>query len=65
MTLRERIEALINDAIDLLDRIDGDCDLEANGDLEPSLGWTRGGAAGNRFDLEMDLFELGEPDNAA
>lgn len=38
MTLRERLEAIIENAIDLLDMLDGDCDLEHNGDLEPSLG---------------------------
>lgn len=37
MTLRERLETLIETAIDMLDQIDGDCDLEEDGTLEPSL----------------------------
>lgn len=34
MTLRERLEALIDQAIDLLDQLDGDPDLEGD-DREP------------------------------
>ncbi|WP_156460492.1 hypothetical protein [Devosia sp. Root635] len=58
MTHRERLEALIEDAIALLDELDGDCDREDDGTAEPWLGWTRQGAIGNRLDLE-------EPDHAA
>jgi len=36
--LRQRAEAMIEELISMLDEIDGDPDLEANGDLEPSLG---------------------------
>ena len=52
MTARERLEAVIEEAIALLDQLDGDADDEANGDDEPSLGWTRHGALGNGLDLE-------------
>ncbi|MBE0580824.1 hypothetical protein [Devosia sp.] len=37
MTLRARLEAMIEDAITLLDEIDGDCDDEDDGTTEPSL----------------------------
>ncbi|MHB1104424.1 MAG: hypothetical protein ACYC0C_16935 [Devosia sp.] len=37
--LRQRLETEIERLIGLLDFIDGDPDLEANGDLEPSLGY--------------------------
>jgi hypothetical protein len=37
--LRQRAEAAIERLIALLDAIDGDADLECNGDLEPSLGF--------------------------
>lgn len=37
MTLRERLEAMIEDAIALLDQLDGDSDEEDDGTLEPSL----------------------------
>jgi len=52
MTLREQIESLIEDAIALLDRLDGEAELEDDGTAEPWLGWTRQGAIGNRLDLE-------------
>ena len=58
MTLRDKLESLIEDAIDLLDRLDGEADREDDGTAEPWLGWTRHGAIGNRLDLE-------EPDHAA
>lgn len=35
--MRERLEAIIEQAIDLLDQIDGDSDLEDDGSLEPAL----------------------------
>lgn len=54
MTRRERLEAAIEAALELLDRLDGDADLEPGGDDEPSLGWTRHGALGNREDLEEE-----------
>ena len=58
MTLREQIEDLIEDAIALLDRLDGEADREDDGTAEPWLGWTKAGAIGNRLDLE-------EPNHAA
>jgi len=36
MTRREELEAAIDHALDLLDRMDGDPDAEANGDDEPN-----------------------------
>lgn len=35
--LRVKLEAKIEELIALLDVIDGDCDLEDNGDAEPSI----------------------------
>jgi len=48
---RDAIEAEIERLIELLDAVDGDCDLEDGGDDEPSLGSTplRG-----EYDLELD-----------
>lgn len=34
---RDRLESYIDSLIDMLDAIDGDCDLEESGDLEPYL----------------------------
>lgn len=39
-SMRMRIEATIEQLVALLDEIDGDPDLEAANDDEPSLGWT-------------------------
>ena len=52
---RARLEAKIEELVALLDLVDGDCDLEDNGDDEPSLG-TRGsgGPEGVEDDLEED-----------
>lgn len=57
MTLRERLEALIDEAIDILDQLDGDCDLESNADDEPYI-------AGSNTDCELDMsdWEVDEPD---
>ena len=52
---RERLEALIETAIDMLDEIDGDCDCEDDGIAEPWLGWTKIGAIGNRLDFEENV----------
>lgn len=44
--LEERIDqhaAVLSTLIDALDAMDGDCDLEANGDEEPWLGWIGNG----------------------
>lgn len=37
-SLRQQAEEAIEQLIGLLDALDGDADLEPNGDLEPSLG---------------------------
>lgn len=37
-TIRQQAEEAIERLISLLDELDGDADLEPNGDLEPSLG---------------------------
>lgn len=53
--IRERLEAIIEEAIAMLDRMDGDHDLEDNGDHEPSLagpGYYRNGVM--ELDLEAD-----------
>ncbi len=52
---RVEVEARIEEMIALLDLLDGDCDLEENGDTEPSLG--AGGLLGphgREYDLEGD-----------
>lgn len=52
---RARLEAKIEELVALLDLVDGDCDLEDNGDDEPSLGATgRLGPDGVEDDLEDD-----------
>lgn len=52
---RKRLEAKIEDLIALLDLVDGDCDLEDNGDDEPSLGSVPlMGAKRMEYDLEFD-----------
>ncbi|WP_108462262.1 hypothetical protein [Devosia naphthalenivorans] len=55
--LAERIDrhaAILSNLIDALDAMDGDCDLEANGDAEPWLGWTAGMGHANTLDLEIN-----------
>lgn len=49
---RKRLEAKIEELIALLDVIDGDPDLEDNGDMEPSLGSTPYRC---EYDLELDV----------
>lgn len=39
MSTRRKLEALAETAIELLDRLDGDADLEDGDDAEPPLGW--------------------------
>jgi len=52
---RDTVESYIEQLISLLDQIDGDPDLEENGDLEPSLhGVVLHGAKGVECDLEGD-----------
>ncbi|WP_174067122.1 hypothetical protein [Agrobacterium tumefaciens] len=52
---RARLEAKIEELVALLDLVDGDCDLEGNGDDEPSLGTGgRLGRDGVEDDLEDD-----------
>lgn len=65
MTYRERLEALIEAAIAALDELDGDCDREDDGTAQPWLGWTKTGAIGGRFDLELDINVLEGPSHAA
>ena len=56
---RKRIESTVEHLIAVLDAADGDCDLEENGDLEPSLGGACGyanyDAEGDDSDLEPDI----------
>lgn len=49
---RKRLEAKIEELIELLNLIDGDPDLEDNGDMEPSLGSV---PYLGQYDLELDL----------
>ncbi len=56
-------EALIEQAIEILDTIDGYADLEDGGDGEPSLGWTKDGRTGANYsvrnvDCEHDSSDL-------
>ncbi len=52
---RAELETRIEELIALLDVIDGDCDLEDNGDMEPSLGGpSLYGRNGFECDLEGD-----------
>lgn len=53
----ERQAAILSALVDALDAMDGDCDLEANGDAEPWLGWAASGATADRNDLELDAPE--------
>lgn len=53
MTQRERLEAIIEAAIALLDLIDGDADLEAAGD-ELDQSFTEDGQVCLGFELEDD-----------
>ncbi|MCX5513737.1 hypothetical protein C3941_13665 [Kaistia algarum] len=59
-TLRREAEAEMDRLISLLDEIDGDPDLEANGDeSEPSLGWCPSGGHGDTEDREEDCEDEG------
>jgi hypothetical protein len=49
--LRERLEAAIERAITALDQLDGDPDLEENGDLEPSFG---GNYWADKIEIELE-----------
>ena len=52
---RQKIEEIIDSLIALLDASDGDCDLEDNGDYEPSIGGAiLHGKNGPECDLEFD-----------
>lgn len=48
---RAELEARIEELVALLDLIDGDENLEDNGDLEPSFGWLSTSAAGSNMIL--------------
>ncbi|MGB3897032.1 MAG: hypothetical protein WA973_00580 [Mesorhizobium sp.] len=54
------IERLIN----MLDAMDGDCDLEEAGDDEPTLGWPAGGPSQFGFNPQMRLDDDREQDEA-
>jgi hypothetical protein len=58
---RPQMEGFIAVAIDLLDTLDGEPDLEASGD-EQDAAWPERAGAGNRFRLRAD-FEDGEDDD--
>jgi len=59
-SLRQMVEAELDRLIGLLDEIDGDPDLEANGDeAEPWLGWTRSGSFGDTEDREEECDDEG------
>ncbi|TPN53979.1 hypothetical protein [Mesorhizobium sp. B1-1-7] len=53
-TLRLQLATTIESLIALLDEIDGDSDVEATGDDEPSLGWNAAGQPGFTEDVEFD-----------
>lgn len=61
---RRYLEDLIEAAIDLLDREDGEADREDDGTAEPWLGWTKTGALGNAQDLEISIVEQEGPSHA-
>lgn len=59
-TVRERLEAQIDQLIEMLDAFDGDPDLEDNADAEPSLGQSPVMIGGRlQYDLERDDGEEG------
>ncbi|MFN3506235.1 MAG: hypothetical protein ACK4ZU_02080 [Allorhizobium sp.] len=51
LEVRKRLEAKIEELIEMLDLLDGDPDLEDNGDMEPSIGST---PYLGEYDLEWD-----------
>jgi hypothetical protein len=56
-------ESLIEQAISILDTLDGDADREDGWDAEPSLGWTKDGLTGADYsilnvDCEHDCSDL-------
>jgi hypothetical protein len=56
-------ESLIEQAISILDTLDGDADREDGWDAEPSLGWTKDGLTGADYsilnvDCEHDSSDL-------
>lgn len=59
--LRERASAEIDRLIAFLDVSDGYTmdEREADGDFEPGLGWTRGGATGGTLDVEEGFSHVG------
>lgn len=64
--LAGELQDLATIALDLLDVVEPDPDLEPVGDEEPSFGWTADGctASGNDFhnlDFEQDLADRGVP----
>lgn len=58
---RTAIATSIERLIDLLDELDGDCDLEDSADGEPSLGWPAGtGRYPQNYDLEPTRLYLSQ-----
>jgi hypothetical protein len=59
--LREKACAEIDRLIAFMDLTDGYAtdELEEDGDFEPGLGWTRGGATGGTLDLEEGFSHVG------
>ncbi|SOC94008.1 hypothetical protein SAMN05216358_4208 [Rhizobium sp. AN5] len=56
---RQFLEAWIEEAIRLLDELDGECDLEDNGDMEPSVPSTPRLIMGRvQDDLEFDTSDF-------
>jgi hypothetical protein len=56
---RQRIEAIIEHLLVILDETDGDENLEDDGTAEPSLGWTLSGLRAGFDDREMDYSNAG------
>ncbi|MCH4560334.1 hypothetical protein [Mesorhizobium jarvisii] len=52
--VRLQLATTIENLIALLDEIDGDADIEADGGDEPSLGWNAAGQPGFAEDIELD-----------
>lgn len=56
---RVGLATTIDRLIDMLDALEGDCDLEATADDEPSLGWTAAGKGAyvstHKLDLDLEL----------
>lgn len=49
--VRARLEARIQELVDMLDLLDGDPDLEDEADPEPALGWSAAEASYGRYGI--------------